>query len=87
MLNVSTTGDRTTNATCSEALGHILALTPRLRYLTHTPSFDRPLPGVVSSFSRLEQLSDLAVEPSRDVSLLHASSPLPFFYKYKLGAS
>lgn len=64
-LDVSTAGNSPTQAACSDALGRILALTPRLRSLSLHLSTDLSQ-RVVSSFSRLEQLSDLAVEPCRD---------------------
>ena len=64
-LDVSTAGDRPTQAACSDALSRILALTPRLRSLSLHLSTDLSQ-RVQSSFSRLDQLSDLAVEPCRD---------------------
>ena len=64
-LDVSTAGASPTQAACSDTLARILALTPRLRSLSLHLSTDLSR-RVVSSFSRLEQLSDLTVEPCRD---------------------
>jgi hypothetical protein len=65
-LDVSTAGNNPTQAACSGALGRILALTPRLRSLSLHLSTDLSQ-HVVSSFSRLEQLTDLAVEPRDEI--------------------
>jgi hypothetical protein len=59
-----------TQAACSDALCRILYLTPRLRTLSlHLSTELSPL--AISSFSKLEQLTDLAVEPCRDA--IHSS--------------
>jgi hypothetical protein len=64
VLDVSTAGHNT-QAACSDALGRILARAPRLRSLSLHLSTELPQ-RVISSFSRLEQLTDLAVEPCQD---------------------
>ncbi|KAI0251896.1 hypothetical protein BJV78DRAFT_1282128 [Lactifluus subvellereus] len=70
-LDISTVGstssasNATTQAACSDTLRGILSLTPRLRSLSlHLSTELSPL--AISSFSTLEQLTDLSVEPCRD---------------------
>ncbi|KAH9996220.1 hypothetical protein BJV77DRAFT_1065859 [Russula vinacea] len=72
-LDVSTAA-APTEASSSDALGRILALTPRLRSLSLHLSTDLSR-RVISSFSQLEQLTDLAVEPCRDE--IHSSLSEP----------
>ncbi|KAI9444253.1 hypothetical protein H4582DRAFT_2095550 [Lactarius indigo] len=69
-LDVSTAGSVVTQATCSDALRRILSLTPRLRSLSlHLSTELSPL--AISSFSILDQLTDLSIQPCRDA--IHTS--------------
>ncbi|KAN0126208.1 hypothetical protein V8E53_015310 [Lactarius tabidus] len=70
-LDISTAGSCVvgtpvvTQATCSEALRRILALAPRLRTLSlHLSTELSPL--AISTFSILDQLTDLSIQPCRD---------------------
>jgi hypothetical protein len=66
-LDISAAG---TEAASSDALTRILSLAPRLRTLSLRLSTELS-PPAVSSFSKLEQLTDLAIEPCRDA--IHSS--------------
>jgi hypothetical protein len=71
-LDISTAG-RTliTQAASSDALVRILSLTPRLRTLS-LRLLTELSPLAISSFSKLEQLTDLSIEPCRDA--IHSPS-------------
>lgn len=74
-LDISTAGNISNTAAitqeaCSDALVRILSLAPRLRTLSlHLSTELSPL--AISSFSKAEQLTDLAIEPCRDA--IHTS--------------
>lgn len=74
-LDISTAGSVVdapvvTQATCSDALRRILSLAPRLRSLSlHLSTELSPL--AISSFSILDQLTDLSIQPCRDA--IHTS--------------
>ncbi|KAI9511681.1 hypothetical protein F5148DRAFT_1146700 [Russula earlei] len=69
-LDISTDAASSSNAisqtACSDALSRILSLAPRLRSLSLRLSTDLS-PLAIPSFSALEHLTDLAVEPCRNV--------------------
>ncbi|KAH9057941.1 hypothetical protein EDB83DRAFT_2315925 [Lactarius deliciosus] len=74
---LSSTAPVVTQATCSDALRRILFLAPRLRSLSLRLSTELS-PLAISSFSILDQLTDLSIQPCRDAihtSLPHRHSP------------
>lgn len=76
-LDISTVGSYAavdtpvvTQATCSDALRRMLSLAPRLRSLSLSLSTELS-PLAISSFSILDQLTDLYIQPCRDA--IHTS--------------
>ncbi|KAI0305121.1 hypothetical protein B0F90DRAFT_1701472 [Multifurca ochricompacta] len=77
-LHITTTGPfdlldpLTQQATCSDALRRLISITPRLTTLSLHLSTELS-PSAISSFSTLDQLSDLSIEPCQE-DAIHSSS-------------